>query len=270
MPGIYVVQMNIAYGEKERNYARVRELLSTVSVDEGSLILLPEFFATGFAVDPGRFKESFCGTDAGPTAEFLSGLSRSTRSWIIANGVAPGKEKLRNRETVFSPDHDGEFAYYEKIHPYTTGGEHLKIEGGKSVSLFTWNSLTVSPLVCYDLRFPEPFRAAAFAGAHLMTVSASWPAPRDEFWQTLLRARAMENQAVIAASNRVGSDPYHSYMGNSVILSPEGRALASAGTGECVISAEVSLEMILKFRGETPILDDAKFRGSLPPVRNFG
>ncbi|HKG80277.1 MAG TPA: nitrilase-related carbon-nitrogen hydrolase, partial [Pyrinomonadaceae bacterium] len=115
---------------------------------------------------------------------------------------------------------------------------------------------TVSPFICYDLRFPEIFRAAVFQGAQLFVVIANWPASRVRHWITLLKARAIENQAYVMGVNRCGNDPKLSYSGHSMIIDPRGEVLADASEVEGVISAEIDAEALAQYRREFPFLND--------------
>jgi predicted amidohydrolase len=116
----------------------------------------------------------------------------------------------------------------------------------------------VAPFICYDLRFPEHFRTAARHGAQLITVIASWPIARIQHWVTLLQARAIENQAYVAGTNRCGTDPKFTYTGRSLIVSPKGEILADAGNAETVISADLSLDDLLAYRKDLPFLADMR------------
>ena len=164
-----------------------------------------------------------------------------------------------NEALVAFPDDRPPFRY-QKIHPFTLGGESDNFHAGKDVSLFDWHEFKVAPFVCYDLRFPEIFRRAAFRGANMMLAIASWPIVREEHWMTLLRARAIENQCYVVGVNRCGKDPTLTYNGRSQIIGPKGGIIADAGSNEGVISAPVSYEAMLEYRRELPFLKDIRPR----------
>jgi predicted amidohydrolase len=126
------------------------------------------------------------------------------------------------------------------------------------VTFFEWNRLKVSPFVCYDLRFPEHFRAATKRGAQLLTVIANWPVARIHHWTALLQARAIENQAYVAGVNRCGKDPTLTYNGRSMIVSPKGEVLADAGHGESVIGVEIDPAELEVYRQQLPFLADMR------------
>jgi predicted amidohydrolase len=251
---IYCVQHDIAWENRQANFAKVEALLAGAKPEAGSLVLLPEMFASGFsmnvtAIHEGRAKES---------ERFLSATAKNLGIFLlggIVTSAAGGKG--RNQSVIFAPN-GKELARYTKMQPFTLGGESAKFDAGRSPTLFDWQGVKVSPFVCYDLRFPEHFRTATRRGAQLITVIASWPVTRIQHWITLLQARAIENQAYVAGVNRCGKDPKLSYNGRSLIISPKGDILADAGNGESVISAEVNLEELNAYRRDLPFLADMR------------
>ena len=118
--------------------------------------------------------------------------------------------------------------------------------------------LAVAAFVCYDLRFPEIFRAAAAAGADCFVVVANWPSRRTHHWSLLLRARAVENQAVVVGVNRCGTDPGFVYEGASAVIDEQGAVLAEAGAGVEVVRAAVDHEAVAAWREAFPALRDRR------------
>lgn len=113
--------------------------------------------------------------------------------------------------------------------------------------------------ICYDLRFPELFRAAALGAApELYLVIASWPDKRIAHWMALLRARAIENQAYVLGVNRVGSDPAHGYNGRSLLVDPWGEVVSDAGAGEGCCAGELDLARLRDYREKLPFLKDLR------------
>jgi predicted amidohydrolase len=251
---LYCVQHHIAWENKRDNFVRIEALLTLAGPEAGSLVLLPEMFATGFSMNAGAIaEERGCETD-----QFLAATARRFKIFLLGGVVAPcARGKGFNQCVVFSPD-GAEMARYSKIQTFTPGGESDNYQAGKEVVLFPWQGFTVAPFICYDLRFPEHFRAATRRGAQLITVISSWPTARVQHWVTLLQARAIENQAYVAGVNRCGTDPKFIYTGRSIIVSPKGDILADAGNGETVISAEVSLDELLAYRKDLPFLADMR------------
>ncbi len=132
---------------------------------------------------------------------------------------------------------------------------------GAAMRGLRWGDCTVSPFVCYDLRFPEIFRQAAAAHRpELFVVIANWPEKRIQHWIRLLQARAIENQACVVGVNRIGNDPYYAYGGHSLIIDPLGEILADAGTREGSIQAKLDLANLRKYREGLPFLADMRSR----------
>ena len=251
---IYCVQHDIVWENRAANFARVEALLDRARPEPGSLVLLPEMFASGFSMNVPAIHE---GTD-GETGRFLSRLSKQFGIFLLGGLVtSKASGKGCNQSVAFRPD-GHEHARYTKLQPFTLGGESNAYEAGDAPVLFDWTGLQVASFICYDLRFPEHFRAATKRGAQLFTVIANWPVGRIQHWVTLLQARAIENQAYVAGVNRCGSDPKLNYNGRSIIVGPKGDILADAGNGESVISAEISKEELETYRRDLPFLADMR------------
>jgi predicted amidohydrolase len=249
---VYCCQFDIVWEDKPANYARVRSLLGAARMPAGSLVVLPEMFATGFSMNVAGIAEP----DDGATARFLSTAARELGVHIVGGLVAPGQHgRGLNQAVAFDPS-GVHAARYTKQYPFTPGGESLHYARGADCVSFAWGGFTVAPLICYDLRFPEAFRRSTMRGVQFFTVIANWPVARESHWVTLLQARAIENQAYVAAVNRCGADPKFRYPGRSMIINPHGEVLADAGAGEGVIGADVDLEALLKWRRDFPVLED--------------
>ncbi|HEY2952096.1 MAG TPA: carbon-nitrogen family hydrolase [Verrucomicrobiae bacterium] len=251
---IYGIQLDSVWENKAANHAKVRSLLAKASPDRGSLVVLPEMFSTGFSMNVPGIAE-------GEKRESEIFLSRTAQELgvVMLGGVvttSPGGRGL-NQSVIFSPD-GKELARYTKMQPFNLGGEGKQYEPGREIVTFPWQGFVTAPFVCYDLRFPELFRAAARRGAQLVVVIASWPVKRIHHWVTLLQARAIENLAYVVGVNRCGDDPKYSHNGHSIIVDPHGAILVDAGEKEGVMSAEVSVEEVVSWRNEFPALKDMR------------
>ena len=251
---VAAVQFDIAWEDRAANFARVRDLLGASSPAAGSLIVLPEMFASGFSMNLPVTRQ----TDAREDEMFLAGLAREHQSFVTGGVVSPLEDgRGRNDSVTFSPE--GELlARYTKIHPFSLGGEAEGHEAGRDITAFECAGFTVTPFVCYDLRFPEIFRDAARRGANLFVVIALWPVKRQHHWLTLLQARAIENQAYVVGVNRVGSEPQFTYAGRSVVVDPHGIVVADAGEQERVLRAALDLATVESWRRDFPALRDAR------------
>lgn len=248
------VQMDIAWEDRPANYARADGLLSQAGIAPGSLVVLPEMFATGFSLDVAATVEP----EHGPTATWLADLARRTKCAVIGGLVRPGRETSamgRNELLACAPD-GSELARYQKIRTFRYTREYLHYERGRQVATFDWGGFRICPLICYDLRFPELFRRGVSLGAQLFVVIASWPSVRADHWVTLLRARAIENLAYVLGVNRSGTDPYLDYPGRTILVDPHGEIVADAGASEGVITATASFPVVEDWRREFPALQD--------------
>jgi predicted amidohydrolase len=253
-------QLDIVWEDPQANYQQVRALLAKKTIQSGALIVLPEMFATGFSMATERTAEPA----NGPTIQFLQQLAREYSAFIIGGVTTQnGDGRGRNEAVVVDPA-GKEILRYCKLHPFSPGGENLHFARGDSTKSFACQQFQVAPFICYDLRFPEIFRQATRAGAHLLVVIANWPEMRDMHWQALLCARAIENQAYVIGVNRAGNDPKLKYLGHSVIFDPRGQQLARAGEGAEIIQAELQLESLLEYRRSFPVLQD--FRAEFFPA----
>ena len=252
---VIALQFDIAWEDKQTNFDRVRSLLTAVAPVRDSLVVLPEMFATGFSMNAKAIAESY----GGPTELFLANTAQEFGVCLVGGAAMRGRDgRARNKALVFSPE--GKLvAFYAKMRPFTLGGESENYVAGERPAVFQWTDWTISPFVCYDLRFPEVFReAAATYQPHLFTVIASWPVKRIHHWIRLLQARAIENQAYVVGVNRVGHDPQHVYTGCSVIVDFHGELVADAADREGCISADLDLGALLEYRRSLPFLADMR------------
>ncbi len=247
-------QLDIAWEDKPANHAKIEALLEQSAPPENSLVVLPEMFATGFSMNVNAITDS----PSRETEDFMSRTAARLKTFVLGGTVNSGADgRGRNECVVFSPG-GTEVARYCKLHPFTFGGEAQHYTAGCGVQIFRVGEFTVTPFICYDLRFPEIFRAAVKRGANLFTVIANWPSTRIDHWTTLLKARAIENQAYVVGVNRCGDDPHLSYPGRSVIFDPRGRVVVEADAREGTISADLDLQALIEYRQELPFLSDIR------------
>lgn len=247
------LQLDIAWENPPANFTTVRRLLAAAAPAPGTLVALPEMFATGFSMNAAAIADP----PDGPACQFLSTTARAFGITLLAGLATLGPDgRPRNQALVFSPE--GHLvASYSKIKLFTPGGEPSHYTPGTVPVAFTLADWTIAPLICYDLRFPELFRqTAARQRPELFVVVANWPEKRLHHWVRLLQARAIENQAFVLAVNRTGRDPYYAYAGRSLVVDPQGEILADAGSAEGWVAAELDLETLRQYRRGLPFLDD--------------
>ncbi len=248
------VQFDIAWENKEVNYAKVLALLRHAAIAKGTLVLLPEMFACGFSMNVAAVAEE----QGGQTEQFLSNAAREFGIFLLAGVVTRGgAERGRNECVTFSPE-GKQLSRYRKMQPFTLGGETACYEAGDSAQVFACGEILVAPFICYDLRFPEVARSVAAQRPHLMTFIANWPNTRLHHWPRLLQARAIENQCYVAGVNRIGDDPRFKHSGRTMIIDPHGEILVDAGSAETVIQAKIDPGRLAEYRRAFPALDDMR------------
>lgn len=218
------VETDIAWEDPATNLDRADGAAAAAKAAGASLLVLPEMFATGFSMAAERIAPW-----GGEIRLGLAEIARRNGLWVLGGYAEPGPGRPRNAASLIDPRGD-EALRYHKIHPFTFGGEDAHYDGGDALPTADVDGVRVTPLICYDLRFPEPFRAAADR-TDLFVVIASWPAARAAHWSALLAARAIENQAYVLGVNRVGEGGGLAYGGGSVLHDPWGAVVASAGGG---------------------------------------
>ncbi len=249
------LQLDIAWEDPDENFRRATQLAERAAAAGSQLLVLPEMFNTGFSMDAQRVAPH-----AEATRDFLGALSQRLGVWLMAGYAdtpAPGSERPRNACSFYAPD-GTEATRYHKIHPFSLAGEHEHYAGGTTLPSCDIDGVRVIALVCYDLRFPEPFRAAA-ERTDLFVVVANWPDARVGAWSSLLVARAIENQAFVLGVNRYGEDPNgNSYRGCSALLDPLGEQLAGVAGQEGMLSGIVDAGRVADVRGRLGFLKDRR------------
>ena len=250
---VAVVQLDISWESKAANHARATELLAASAIQPGSLIVLPEMFDTGFSMKLSITAQS----QARESEAALRGMAQRFRSTVLGGVVGPVVDgKASNQAVAFSPEGD-ELVRYQKQRPFSLVREGDHYPAGDGEQLFDWNGVSVAPFVCYDLRFPELFRPAAFRGAELFAVIACWPAVRSEHWVRLLQARAIENLAITVGSNRCGEEPGLVFDGRSCAFDQMGAPLFEADAAAQVVKSDIDIEALRRWRKKFPALRDA-------------
>jgi len=248
---IALVQMDLAWEDVDENHRRARRHLEEAQRRGARLALLPEMFCTGFSMKAKRIAQP----PGGPSETFLREAARELSLWILASLPEAGEPRPRNMAMLAAPD--GSITRYAKIHPFTFGGEDRVYAGGDRVVTVAVEGLRVTPFVCYDLRFPEPFRLAA-VDTDLFAIVANWPDARRDAWRTLLRARAIENLCYVAGVNRAGEGGGLRYAGDSAVISPWGEPLVEGSDAQDVLFCDVDPGVVREARAKFPALDDRR------------
>ncbi len=250
---IAAVQHDIVWEDREANFARLAPQVARAVGAGAELVVLSETFSTGFSMTPGIGEP-----EGGPSARFLAGCAAEHGVWVAGScpEIAGDGALPYNSFVLAGPD--GAVHRYRKLHPFTHGGEHERFRAGEGPVTVTIGDVRITPFVCYDLRFADVFWAAA-ADTDVYLVTANWPAARREHWTTLLRARAIENQAYVVGCNRVGTaGDGTAHTGDSRIVDPMGEVLAAAAGTETLVIADVHAAEVAATRDRLRFLDDRR------------
>ena len=251
---VAAVQHDIVWEDSSATFAHVAPLLARAADAGARLAVLTEMFSTGFSMDADRVAEPL----DGPSTGFLVEQAAAHDMWVCGSVPIrhPGDEQPSNTFVLATPD--GSLHHYRKIHPFSYSGEHERYRAGDAFATVDVDGVQCSLFVCYDLRFADEFWALA-RDTDCYVVPANWPTTRREHWRTLLRARAIENQAYVVGVNRVGDGGGVEYSGDSAIIGPFGEELADgARAGETVLVADVDPAHVADVRARYPFLADRR------------
>lgn len=259
------IQM-LASPDKDENLKEAEAKVREAAAREAKVVALPEVFNwRGDKKEEKKYAEPI----PGPTSQLMSRLARELGIYLLSGSILEeisGSDKAYNTSLLFDPKGHS-IARYRKIHLFDVeiergvcAMESATRQPGGEVVVAETELCPMGLTVCYDLRFPELYRALVAKGSQLIFVPSAFTALTGEaHWEPLLRARAIENQAYIVAPNQVGKNPksFATY-GNSMIVDPWGRILARAADFPGVILAEIDLSYLAKVRAELPSLTHRK------------
>ncbi len=219
------IQTYLYWEDPVRNIQHFRELFDSIE-SQSDLILLPEMFNTGFSIHPQTFAESM----DGPSVVFLRNESEKRNATIMATLLIRELDYFVNRLICVFPD--GKILTYDKRHLFRLSEESRALQAGKSRIAADVNGWKIMPMICYDLRFPVWTKNTFQNGKYeydVLVFLANWPENRRKVWKTLLKARAIENQAYVIGVNRIGADGHGTnHSGDSMMIAPEGKVLLKA------------------------------------------
>ncbi|MFI9205715.1 carbon-nitrogen family hydrolase [Streptomyces sp. NPDC053048] len=249
--------IQLGVDDDETAAARRERAAALVRRQQGSdLVVLPELWPVGaFAYE--AFDREAEPLD-GPTAEAMSHAARDAGAWLHAGSIVERSSEgpMYNTSLVFSPA-GALVRVYRKIHRFGFDkGEAVLMGAGDRPVTVRLPDTTLGLATCYDLRFPELFRALTDAGAHTFVVPAGWPERRREHWTLLARARAVENQSYVLACGTAGTHAGVQQAGHSIVVDPWGEVLAEAGHDEEVLTVDLDPGRVAKTREEFPALKD--------------
>ena len=254
---VAAIQHDIVWHDRAANFERLAPMIAGAAASGAGLVLLTETFSTGFSFDTPGIGEP----EGGPSSRFLVEQSREHGIWVggscpeIAPDAPADDQRPSNSFVLAGPD--GTVHRYRKIHPFSHAGEEKYVRPGSDFVTVEVDGVRLSLFVCYDLRFADEFWALAEQTDAYLVV-ANWPAKRRLHWSTLLRARAIENQAYVIGVNRVGQGGTLDYSGDSAIIDPLGELLATGAGVETVLVADVDPAHVASTRGHFRFLQDRR------------
>ena len=254
-----LVQTDLYWQDIDANLAMLEEKIWQIDEDT-DLIILPEMFNTGFSMNAEKFAEPMNFN----TFKWMNQMAKQKNAAICGSYIVKESTNYYNR--LYFIDPEGSFDFYDKRHLFRMGEEHLTYSEGKKRMIREFRGFRIMPLVCYDLRFPvwiknQYDKDADALEYDVLVFVANWPAPRTNVWDTLLKARALENQCYSIGVNRTGKDGEGiEYSGNSVIYDYKGLSLNDVSTEPSIQTVELNLEELKAFRKKFPVyLDWDKF-----------
>lgn len=245
---VTLIQADLKWEDIDHNLLHFSHKIKLVA-NNTDLIILPEMFSTGFSMKPNRVAESM----DGKTMTWLTQQAKLTNAVVTGSFIAKEGDNYFNRLVWMQPD--GDYQIYDKKHLFTLAKEDEAYVAGKERLIVEWKGWKICPLICYDLRFPAWSRNSV--GYDLLIYIASWPTPRIDAWQALLKARAIENQSYTIGVNRVGKDEnqYH-YTGASSVFDFAGKTKYQIFDQEDIFTTELSLINQQEFREKLNFLAD--------------
>lgn len=253
---IACAQMDVHLADSAYNYAHALELVRNAAAAGADTVLLPETFNIGFF--PRENLAELADRDGEIVKMAFGALAAELHINLIAGSVVTNRDgQVYNTSYVF--DRAGTcIASYDKTHLFTPMGEHEYFTPGDALCTFTLDGVKCGLIICYDLRFPELTRSLALQDIELLFVPAEWPGIRRAHWQTLNRARAIENQIFLACCNGCGTAGETVYGGSSAIFDPWGTILAEAGEHEEIITADCDFAVKEQIRNSIHVFRDRR------------
>lgn len=253
------LQMHSELNDKVANYQKAAAMLKENADFKADLVVLPETFNAGY--DCEAFEQNAEVIPADTTSMFLSGYAQQYQTNIMGSFIEKcPDDSYKNALAVF--DRTGLLvSKYHKIHLFSSqdSKEGTYLSNGDKIVVADLDFAKVGLSICYDIRFCEIYRKMALCGAQIMVCSAAWPYPKLDHWITLNKARAIENQCFVVAVNQAGKNVFGKLdLGQSMVINPWGEIIASAGTQEGVVKAEIDLDEVKKIREKISVFKDRK------------
>ncbi len=255
---ITVIQPDTKWCQISQNLHEAEEAINR---NLGSdLYILPEMWGTGFVTKP---KEELRRLNSNGKLQtivnWMLTMAKKTNAAIAGSLATEDNGKWYNRLHFVKPN--GEIITYDKSHLFTFGGEGFEYHAGTKRVVVEWRGVKILLQICYDMRFPMWCRNVITPEGHatydMIIYATNWPVARELAYKTLSVARAIENQCFVIACNRVGTDEWGEYFGESAIIHPYGHFIAHAPRSKvCEITGEIDMEALNHYREKFPTLND--------------
>lgn len=254
---IALIQSELVWGDVEANLVGFDKKIALCW--DCDLILLPEMFTAGCMMV--KKSPDLAQSSKDRIADYFVEVKEKMLAWaarqdtlVVGSSVYREGKNYYNRLVAAFPD--GHCQYYDKRHCFRMGGENEHFSAGTRQLVFDYRGIRIAAFICYDLRFPVWCRNVLDYDLALFV--ANWPESRREIWITLLKARAIENQAYVAGVNCVGTDNNGlRYTGDSMLVDARGNVVAAAESfQEDIVMAELDISGLQEFRKHFPVLSD--------------
>ena len=246
---VSIVQADLHWHDAQKNREHFANVLHELN-DQTDLIVLPEMFTTGFTMDAKLYAESMDGV----SVSWMKEMAAEKNASVCGSLIIAENDKFYNRFICVDPN--GQEASYDKRHLFRLADEQHHFSAGDKIISFEINGWRICPMVCYDLRFPVWSRNRN--NYDLLLYVANWPSRRHYAWESLLRARAIENLSYVVGVNRTGVDGNDiPYTGGSAIIDYTGQELANLNDQTGVVSKTLDIDALEKFRNRFAFHEDA-------------
>ncbi|MFT3738612.1 MAG: amidohydrolase [Breznakibacter sp.] len=243
------LQCHIVWEDTKANLERYARFIAEKEHNL-DLFVLPEMFHCGFTMNPLKVAQSM----HGEVVEWMKRIAQEHAMAVAGSVPVEEQGKYFNRFLFVRPD--GEISCYDKRHLFRMAGEHNTYHGGSNQVLIEYKGWRIRPLICYDLRFPVWSRSQN--NTDLIVYVANWPASRQEAWDVLLKARAIENQCYVLGVNRIGRDDAVDYSGGSAMIDPKGNVMSGGKSiSDTIFYALADGKSLDNFRNKFPVYLDA-------------
>lgn len=257
---VAVVPLDIAWGDRAENLYQVGRLAGKLR-GRADVIVFPELFSTGFISDPVQMAEMADTVDVHPSLDAMRAAAHSANAAVcgsVLHAVEDSVGGIQYYNRCYFVEPDGETTVYDKHHLFCLGAESRVMTAGTTpVPVVRFRGCNISMAVCFDLRFPSWLRNRPANPYDLLLLPSNWPQSRQLAWETLLRARAIENQAFVVGANRSGSDDMGTYDDMTAVFDPLGAPLGQTEPDTGITFAQVDVDALHSFRTDMPFLSSA-------------